>query len=222
MLVREAISKFVKPLRAIDTAQDALSAMTESGQAILPVVDQTTNRFIGMVTRESAERHYATIDSVLSIREDQYIVTDPYQNVFDTARLMDKHNLTLLPVLDNGRNYLGVVERKFLYDEIIRMMNLTEYGSLITIHFNERDFTLSKLVRIIETEGGLILGMSVEAPKANHPFYVVSIKLNLSNPSRIAASLKRHEYIVEVHSTEGQEDRRYEQRADELLHYLNI
>ena len=222
MLVREAISKIIKPLRAIDSAQDALSAMKESGQAVLPVVDQTTNRFIGMVTRESAERHHATTGSVLAIREEEFIFTYPGQNVFDTARLMDKHNLTLLPVLDNSRNYLGVVERKFLFDEIIRMMNFTEYGSLITIHFNERDFTLSKLVRIIETEGGLILGLSVEAPKPNHPFYVVSIKLNLSNPSRIVASLKRHEYIVDVHSTEGQEDRRYEQRADELLHYLNI
>ncbi len=222
MLVRDVISNYITPLRAIDTAREALAAMVESGQSELPVVDQTTNRFIGMVTRASAEKHHATVDSVLTIREEQSVVISPDQNVFDIVRLMEKHNLTVLPVLDNGRNYLGVVERRALHDGIMRIMNFTEFGSLITIHFEERDFTLSKLVRIIEAEGGLILGISVESPRARHPFFLVSVKLNLTDPSRIVASLKRHEYIVDQHSSDDQEDRRYEQRADELMHYLNI
>lgn len=222
MLVREIVSQTIRPLRAVDTAREALAAMMESGQIALPVVDQTTNRFIGMVTRESAEKHHATVDSVLTIREESPVFTHPEQNVFDTVRLMEKHHLTLLPVLEKGRNYVGVVERHLLNDAIIRMMNFTEYGSLITIHFEERDFTLSKPVRIIEDDGGLILGLSVESPRAHHPFYVVSVKLNLTDPGRIVASLKRHEYIVEQHGSDDQEDRRYEQRADEFIHYLNI
>ncbi len=222
MLVREVISSYIKPLRAIDTSREALSAMIESGQVVLPVVDQTTNRFIGMVSRESVEKHHATVDSVLTIREQNSIVTDPDQNVFDTVRLMDKHNLTLLPVLDNGRNYLGVVERIRLNDRVIQLMNFTEYGSLVTVHFEERDFTLSKLVRIIESEGGLILGMSVESPRDESPVYAVSIKLNVPDPGRIVTALKRHEFIVDTHSTDNEEDRRFEQRADELMHYLNI
>ncbi len=222
MLVREVINTHIKPLRAIDTAREALAAMVESGQVELPVVDQTTNRFIGMVTRASAEKHHVTVDSVLTIREEQSVVIGPDQHVFDIVRLLEKHNLSVVPVLDNGRNYLGVLERSVLHDRIIRLMNFTEFGSLITIHFEERDFTLSKLVRIIEAEGGLILGVSVESPHSGHPFYVISIKLNLTDPSRIVASLKRHEYIVDQHSSDDKEDRRYEQRADELMHYLNI
>jgi len=196
--------------------------MIESGQVILPVVDQTTNRFIGMVTREAAEKHHISVDSVLTIREKNSIVTDPNQNVFDTARLMDKHELTLIPVLDNGREYLGVVDRNKLFQKIIEMMNLTEYGSLLTINLDERDFTLSKIVRIIEAEGGLILGLSVEAPNKKNPCYEISIKLNLPDPGRIIAALKRHEYLVFAHSTENEEERRFEERADELMHYLNI
>ena len=222
MLVREIISKQIKPLRASDTAADALSEILGSNQKTLPVVDHTTNRFIGMVTRESAEKHCGTVDSVMKIRDDKAITASPGQNVFDTARMMDKHDVSVIPVLDDDRNYLGVVERHILFDRIIRMMNFTEYGSLITIHFKERDFTLSQLVRIIEAEGGLILGMSVESPKSNHPFYVVSIKLNLPDPGRIVAALRRHEFIVDTHSLEDQEEQRYEERADELLRYLNI
>lgn len=127
-----------------------------------------------------------------------------------------------MPVIENGRKFAGVIERHVLFDHIVRLMNLTEYGSLITIHFEERDFTLSQLVRIIEAEGGLILGLSVQSPKSSHPFYVVTIKLNLPDPARIVAALKRHEYIVDTHSSDNQEDRRYEERADELMHYLNI
>lgn len=222
MLVREVISNYIKPLRAIDTAREALSAMIESGQVVLPVVDQTTNRFIGMVSRESAEKHHVSVDSVLTIREQNSIVTDPDQNVLDAVRLMDKNNITLLPVLDNGRNYLGVIERSHLNDQVVQMMNLTEYGSLVTVHFEERDFTLSKLVRIIETEGGLILGVSVESPRAASSVYVVTLKLNIPDPGRIVAALNRHDFVVNAHSAENEEDRRYEDRADELMHYLNI
>ncbi|TVQ68478.1 MAG: CBS domain-containing protein [Balneolaceae bacterium] len=222
MKVHEVVSQIIRPLRAMDTAREALAAMAESGMSALPVVDQTTRRFIGVVTRASAEQHHVSGGSVLTIREEKSIVTDPDQHVFDAVRLMEKHNLTILPVLDSDRSYVGVVDRRELNDRIITLMNFTEYGSLITIHFEERDFTLSQPVRIIEAEGGLILGLSVESPKARHPFYVVSIKLNLTDPGRIVASLKRHDYIVDQHSSDDEEDRRYEQRADELMHYLNI
>ena len=222
MKVHEVVSQIIRPLRAIDTAREALAAMAESGMEALPVVDQTTRRFIGVVTRASAEQHHESGGSVLTIREEKSIVTDPGQHVFDAVRLMEKHKLTILPVLDSDRSYVGVVDRRELNDRIITLMNFTEHGSLITIHFEERDFTLSKPVRIIEAEGGLILGLTVESPKARHPFYVVSIKLNLTDPGRIVASLKRHEYIVDQHSSDDEEDRRYEQRADELMHYLNI
>lgn len=222
MLVRETISNHIKPLRAIDTVRDALSAMKESGQNLLPVVDQTTNRFIGMISRESAGKHEGVIDSVLAIREAQQVVSTQNQNIFDAARLMDKHKLTLLPVLDSEHNYLGVVDRSTLNERIVQVMNFTEYGSIITIHFEECDFTLSQLVRIIEAEGGLILGLGVESPRDSNPFYVVTIKLNLPDPGRIVAALKRHEYIVDAQSTDNQEDRKYEERADELMHYLNI
>ncbi|MFO7924115.1 MAG: CBS domain-containing protein, partial [Bacteroidales bacterium] len=113
--------------------------MKESGQTLLPVVDQTTNRFIGMVSRESAEKHENSIDSVLAIREAQYFVSIQNQNIFDAARLMDKHKLTLLPVLDSERHYMGVVDRSTLNERIVQVMNFTEYGSIITIHFEERD-----------------------------------------------------------------------------------
>ncbi len=222
MQVQEAISRNIKPLRAIDTAPEALAAMAVCGLAALPVVDQTTNRFIGVVTRASAEQHQLTGNSVLTIREQQVIAATPDQNVLDAVRLMEKHGLTILPVIDDDKSYIGVVDRAELNEHIIKLMNFAEFGSLITIHFGERDFTLSKPVRIIEEEGGLILGLSVETPRARHPFYVVSIKLNVSDPERIVASLKRHDYIVDQQSADDQQDQRYEQRADELLHYLNI
>lgn len=222
MLIREIISEHIKPLRASDTAAEALTAIMESGLGVLPVVDRTTNRFIGMVSREAAERHCGSADSVMLIRDAEAVPTAPDQNVFDTVRLMDKNDISLIPVVEHDRNYLGVVERRILFDRIIRMMNFTEYGSLITIHFNQRDFTLSQMVRIIEAEGGLILGLSVESPKDSHPFYVVSIKLNLPDPGRIVAALRRHEFIVDNHSMENQEDQRFEERADELLRYLDI
>lgn len=222
MKVHEVVNKAIRPLRAIDTAREALAAMVECGVEALPVVDQTTGRFIGVVTRASADQHHLSGASVLTIRDEKSIVTLPDQHVFDAARLMEKHGLTILPVLDEDRSYMGVVNRRELNDRIVTLMNFTEYGSIITIHFEERDFTLSQPVRIIEAEGGLILGLSVEAPKARHPFFIVSIKLNLTDPGRIVASLKRHDYIVDQHTLDDQQDRRYEQRADELMHYLNI
>lgn len=222
MLVRQAINTHIKPLQAADTVNQALMVMINSGHTHFPVVEKATNRFLGIVARETLEKHPIKEAGIFAIREKNPQFAHFGQHIFDVARVMERHGYSLLPVLDQEHRYAGATEKKVLFENIIQMMNITEYGSLLTIHFEGRDFTLSQLVRIIEEEGALILGLSVEPPTKSHPFYVVSVKLNIRNPDRIVASLKRHAFIVNTHGDEELEERRYKERADELMHYLNM
>lgn len=219
---REILNTALIPLRAMDTASEALLRMAEGGYAVLPVVDVTTGRYLGLVSREAARLHEATDDSVLAFRDHLSLSAGVSQHIFDAARLMEKHGVRMLPILDEQGKYLGVVEKNRLYEQIVHIVNLAEYGSLLTVHFRERDFTLSQLVRIIEAEDALILGLSVEAPTASNPFYMVCVKLNRHDPSQVVSALRRNNFVVDACSIDLEQDKRYEERADELLHYLNL
>ncbi|MDI6402348.1 CBS domain-containing protein [Balneolaceae bacterium ANBcel3] len=222
MLVKDLADHNIKPLSASCSVEEAMGAMESSSQPLLPLVDPKTNRFAGMVSRNTLEQHRDSDIRIYELREEHPAVALSNQNIFDTARQMEKSGVSVIPIIEPDNQYLGMVDMNRLFDRIVRVFNLTEYGSVLTVHFKERDFTLSKLVHIIESEGGLIMGLGVDSPRDNQPFYIVTIKINLSDPSRIVSSLKRHSYIVDAHSVDGQDTRHYEDRADELMHYLNI
>lgn len=219
---REILNTTLVPLRAMDTASAALVKMADSAYDVLPVVDATTGRYLGMVSMQTARLHEATDDSVLAFREYVSLFAGLSQHIFDTARQMQKHGVYMLPIVDEQGKYMGVVEKSRLYEQIVHIVNLAEYGSLLTVHFRERDFTLSQLVRIIEAEDTLILGLSVEAPTPGNPFYMVCIKLNRHDPSQVVSALRRNNFVVDACSIDMEQDKRYEERADELMHYLNL
>lgn len=222
MLVRDALCRHIIPLRSADAAREVLAVMDSCGYDLLPVTNPETGRFAGMVSREAAAEHSPDGPVMPTLSVEQTITTVPDQPVFEVARLMERHDITLLPVVDAEGKYVGLVERSLLHDRIIRLLNLTEYGSLLTIHFEKHDFMLSKPVQIIESEGGLIMGLTVTIPDNEISCYKVIVKLNLPEPVRVVAALKRHGYVVDLHSSDSQQDRRFEERADELMHYLNL
>jgi ACT domain-containing protein len=102
------------------------------------------------------------------------------------------------------------------------MLNLSEYGSIITIELGERDFMLSEIVNLIESEGGKILGLTVETPERADDTIRVSVKLSVKEINRIVATLRRYDYLVSTETRDETVDVDMRSRASELMHYLDI
>ena len=222
MLVAEAVNTDTRVLCTTDSVSKALEQMEELQVACLPVVDHSTNELVGLITHESLIAAEGDDILISDLELSKPIAIFNNQHLFHAVRLMLQHELGILPVVDNEWIFEGVIQKHQVLQSLGQMLNLTEYGSIITVELNQRDFTLSKIVQLIETEGGRILGITVEAPSEQRQTYEVSIKLNLQDVSRIASSLRRHGYTIVTETKSESQNIDLETRADEFLKYLDI
>lgn len=221
MIVKNLIKTDIKPLRTDQALSEAMQIMKDLNVKCLPVVDQATGKLIGQIERSDLK------SSDQQGPLDRLELADPVkvaasQHIFEAVRLMLQFELHLIPAVDSEQEYKGVVHKQDVLDKLTNMLNLAEYGTIITIELEERDFTLSEIVQLIEVEGAKILGLAVETPSDNTDRFRVSIKLNLKDPGRISATLKRYGYLVTSETRNDMDEIDYEDRAGELLHYLNI
>lgn len=221
MFTKQALNTDIPPLFAESTVDEARFRMEELDVTVLPVVEKTTRKLIGQV---SAEMFYGSApDTPISDLElEEAVKTYLNQHVFEAARLMLQYEMRLLSVVDEEWTFQGVVEKSTVLESLTHMLNLAEFGSVITLELQQRDFTLSEIVHIIETEGAKILGITVEQSKSSEGSFKVSIKLNLKDVSRVTAALRRYDYTVLTESGNEAFGRDIEHRADELIKYLDM
>ena len=207
-----------------DTVQEARHKRKLLDASTLPVVDRDKNRLVGQLNFHKLSRREDVDEQqpLSSLELDEPIKIYPNQHVFEASRLMLQYELRMLSIVDEKWKFLGVLHKDTVLESLTHMLNLAEQGSVITIELNERDFTLSEIVHLIESEGAKILGITVEQNKAQKGTFKVSIKVNLNDVSRIASALRRYEYSVMTESGNEAFGRDVESRADELIKYLDM
>lgn len=210
-----------EPLKGSDTVYGIKDRMDEQQLEVLPVVDSTTKKLIGQVSYEqlSVSDPGATIAD-LDLGEVVKIYQG--QHIFEAARLMLQYELRQLPVVDEEWTFLGIIDKRQVLESLSRMLNLAEFGSVITIELDRVDFAISEIVNIIETEGAKILGLTVETPDREGQTFEVSFKLNIENISRVTSALRRYEYTVVAESTSEVFGSDLESRAGEMVKYMDM
>ncbi|WP_138432180.1 CBS domain-containing protein [Fodinibius saliphilus] len=218
---KSIVEQEFKPLEGGDHVITVKKRLDQEHYDMLPVVNQVTQKLIGQVDRRQIEK--ASDKTLVSDLElDEAVKIYQGQHIFEAARLMLQHELRLLPVVDEEWTYLGVLTKDQVLESLSRMLNLASFGSVITVELSRINFSISEIVQIIETEGAKILGVTVETPSKGDQNFEVSFKLNIKDVSRVVAALRRYEYTVlaESKSTVFGED--LENRADELLKYIDM
>lgn len=220
MLVHEIVNTKFVPLATTDTVGLALLKMDLLKATHYPVVKD--GKLIGMASLTrliEASEEAMTLDMVTL---DEPIFLPHHQHLFEAARKMLALELFVLPIVDEEMNYLGLINKREVLEALGDIFNLSAFGSVISIEVFQCDYTLTDIVRIVETEGAKILGIAVQQPNAENNTYRISLKLNLADSSVVSSSLRRFGYVItsEVSSNTFEHD--FSERADELIRYLDI
>lgn len=221
MLVKEILNTEISPLKQSDTVAKALMRIDLLHTTKFAVIDDE-ERLLGMASLgkmvEIADGEIPLSD----IELDTPIFVPETQHLFEASRLMLAHELYLLPVLNEANKFIGMIKKRDLLNALGNVFNLSSSGSVITVEIKEVDFTLTDIVRIIETEDAKILGVAVQQPSAENPLYRVSFKLNLEDSSAVSASLRRFGYTISSEANSKTLEHNFSDRADELIRYLDI
>jgi CBS-domain-containing membrane protein len=148
------------------------------------------------------------------VREDQHI--------YEVIELLARLELTLVPVLNKEKQYLGVITQEELTRKFAHLSALQQPGGIIELEMNQVDYSLSEISQIVESNNGRILSLYVAASDDNTRLRV-TLKVNLTDLTSILETLNRYNYnVVSSHLNDEDLDEFYQERFDGFLKYLNI
>lgn len=222
VLAEKLINRDFKPLKPDDTVSSALAKMDAWQTSSVPVIEPSTKKVIGHVLFETVADITDVKTKLSDVEWLPALYTFQNQHVFEVARQMLQHEVRMLAVTDEMETYQGIIEKKSVLETLSSMLNIASAGSVITVMMEKPDFTLSKLVHLIETENAKILGLTVEQPEDEESLLQVSLKLNLEDTSAITSSLKRHGFVVTSIAKQDLLHVDMTSRANELIRYLDL
>ncbi len=222
MIAQKIVNEEFTPLSPSDSASKGLAKMDAWHSTTLPVVEMTTGKLIGQIRLEQLVDLPDESVKISSLKLESPAAVFNYQHIFEVARQMLLHEVRFLPVINTEHTYLGIVEKKAVLEVLSDLLNISVSGSVISVELESQDYTLSELVRLIESEDARILGVAVEAPKGVVENFLVSFKLNVKDTSSISQSLRRHGFSVQSENQSELLQFDISDKAGELLRYLDI
>lgn len=139
-------------------------------------------------------------------------------NIFEVAA---RFELTAVPVTDTANKFIGVIPISSLLSQFANFYSFKEPGGIFTLETNLKNYDLSEISRIIESNNAKILSLFTHSGEDNHTLFV-TIKVNLIEVKHIRATFERFKYKIEVHQAFDRKANDLQDRYNLLMKYLNI
>ncbi len=220
MLAFEVITDDIPSLKISDKGVKAIAWMEEFKVYELPIVNQ--NKYIGLISENDLlDFNNPSLPlSEITIPLDRPFVYG-HNHIYTVITTMSEHGLSVVAVLDNNDNYLGMISQKDLIKNISSISAFKEPGGIIELEMNINDYSLVEIANIIEGNGGKILSSYIKS-KPDSTKIKVTIKTNKDNLSAILQTFYRYEYTIIASFDKSGSENDLKQRYDAFIHYLNI
>ncbi len=219
MVAENLISSAVLPLRTSDTGKIALASMETFNIRHLPIVND--HQLLGVISEDDILVHNVNepIGSYqLSLLKAFVKKTD---HLYEVMRLLAEHQLTIVPVVDEQGDYMGMVSLEDVLNYFAKTAAFSDSGSIVVLEFQQRNYSLAEIARLVEAEGATILSTFV----TSHPdssIVEVTLKINRQDIHKILASFERFGYVIKASFNEEEYLESLQERYDALMSYLNI
>ncbi|MFC2087575.1 CBS domain-containing protein [Bacteroidota bacterium] len=221
MLAKHLISEIVPSLRTSDTGLRALNWMEIFRISHLPIVNE--KELLGLISDSDI---YDLNMAEEPIGNHNLSLARPYvekdQHIFEVIELASKNKLTIVPVLDEKKNYLGLITLMDLLNAFADYSAFKNPGGIIVLELNINDYSLSEIAQIVEGSDAKILALYISQPEESMKLNV-TLKVNRSDLSSIIKSFERYDYTITASfMQENTMDDFYQGRYEAFLKYLNI
>ena len=221
MTAKQLLTSQVVPLQITDTGAFAIQQMEELRLSHLPIVNG--REFIGVIS----DKEILLVDEPeKEIGQYQITLTRAFvteeQQIYEVLKMFSSLNLTMLPVVTDKNTYLGSILLPTLVQALAEMAGIHNPGGVIVLEINDKDYSLTEIVQIVESNDAKILSCFV----TSHPdstLLDVTLKLTRREFGRLLQGFFRFNYIVKASwSKEDSYNEGLQDRFDALMNYLSI
>ena len=220
MFAAEIISDAIPSLKTGDTVQKALDRMNDFKLKHLPVVNEVT--LLGLVSEDdllNIDNHDTLLsDSVVNILN-VFVLSNVH--TYDVIRLLSQLKLTAVPVLDQQKNYVGIISINNMVNAVAEQYAVNEPGGIIVLEISNRDNSLAHIAQIVEADNAQVLSSYVNSFEDSTRLEV-TLKVNKTEITSLVASFERYDYLVKEVYNNTQIDDGSQERYDSFMNYLNV
>jgi acetoin utilization protein AcuB len=221
MVAKDLISEVIPSLKTSDLGQTALNWMEIFRISHLPIVNNQD--FLGLISdadiydmnqaNEPIGNHYLALSKPYVLEK---------QHIFEVIGVASRLKLSVIPVLDDKNRYVGVITTNDLIRHIAGISSMDQYGGIIVLDLVERDYSLTQIAQIVESNNIKILSMYItSSPESTR--LEVTLKVNTSDLTSVIRTFERYNYEVKTWVTNNDSmESLYSERFDLLMKYLNI
>jgi len=220
MLAIELISDTIPAVHTSDPIQKVMERMLEFRIRHLPIVNE--QQFLGLISDADLVEegdYQASIGSLALSLVNPYVLED--QHIYDVIRLFSEQQLSIVPVLDAKKNYLGLISINTLAEYFAKLTSVSDPGGIIVLEIGNKNNSLAHMAQIVESDNAQILSSYVRTfPDSTR--MEVTLKINKVDISAIVATFMRYEYEVKATFNHIDDNDNSKDRYDSLMNYLNL
>jgi CBS domain-containing protein len=220
MFAIDLITDAITPAHTSDSIQKVLDRMIEFRIRHLPIVNE--EQFLGLISENDfiTESDYQTPIGTLALSlVNPYVLDD--QHIYDVIRMFHELQLTVVPVLDAKKNYLGLISINAIAKYFASLTSVAQPGGIIVLEINDKNNSLAHMSQIVESDNAQILSSYVNTfPDSTR--MEVTLKINKQDLSNIIATFLRYEYDIKATFNHSEENGNSRDRYDSLMNYLNV
>ncbi|MDI3527760.1 MAG: hypothetical protein PWR03_1943 [Tenuifilum sp.] len=221
MLAKDMISDVIPPLKTSDTGITALNWMDVFKVSHLPIVND--KEFLGLISENDI---YDLNMPEEALGNHQLSLLRPYvledQHVFEVMNVLSRLKLSLVPVLDYDKSYLGVITLMELLHYFADLSALKNAGGIIVLEMNANDFSMAQICQIVEGNDAKILAAYVTS-HPNSTQMELTIKLNVTDVTSIKQTFQRYNFnVLGAYMKHDDETDLLNDRLDYFFKFLDI
>lgn len=215
---KKLISKEIHPISLESTGTDALSIMHEFHISHVAIVEK--GKLLGVISEEDIWNMYDETNKIRTISDK----IEPFfmsigKDVFEIIKYMDEKNLTLLPILVENK-FKGTITHKSVIEALATIEAIQESGGVIILEMNKKDYMMSEISQIIESNNAKILSSYVTDVDEKN-IMKLTIKLNVLEIAPIIQTFERYKYTIAASFNHSENNDDLSDRFDLFMRYLN-
>lgn len=219
MIVEDLIEKEFHSLKSTMSFKEASLVFNECKQSDLPVIDDSG--YQGLVLWEQIKGREDNPDPLSTISEQfRKVSVLPSERIIVAINKMTNEGIQALPVVDEENAVLGVLLAINLWGQFAVKSSLVQPGGWIVLSMHKRDFKLSEIAHIVESNNAVMLMHFINFIEGLD-LIEVHIKVDRENVNELVQNFQRYDYKVSdvIQAKKFEDD--WENRFDELMRFFS-
>lgn len=202
-----------------DKVSFALQCMEDFDIQELAVIKD--DYFLGLVQKSDLLDADESANLIVLSEQFKKIMIADTAHFLTALDLFSKHQLSILPVLNEQQECIGMIPQKSLNDALAKFLGVDLPGAILVLSVAPYQYSLAEMSRLVESNNAQILQLNSYFDEKNGAI-IITLKINKDEAQAIIATFQRYDYQLVQYFGKTPLHNDIEAHYHHLMNYLDV